>query len=274
MKIARWALGVAVIAAVNSMFLRAEDVWGQNDLEDWLDGIIIPDYYPEGEPAYVPYRQRDSLAEFQEFFERSGWSTNQFIEGLIFATTNNMTESNWTKEARRRVAKRAIWKLGEINKPAVTNFFRYLNDNDDLNCKATAIPQMFHYTNLEPEVLEYMRTMCARTNLYDCVALRVVFTMFETLSTMPDSMKPAATNRVAQYMYFAIHHVTDSQGWQDIELSRFIPAYSNSIQRLRLMQYVANSATNAWERSNAASVVQALSTIPTNQLNDVSWITE
>ena len=91
---------------------------------------------------------------------------------------------------------------------------------------------------------------------------------------MPDAMKPAATNRVAQYMYFAIHYVTDSQGWQDIELSRFIPAYSNSIQRLQLMQYVASSATNAWERSNAASVVQALSSIPTNQLNDVSWITE
>jgi hypothetical protein len=274
MKDIRWILLVATMTASYGAFLNAEDVWGQADLEDWLDGIIIPDYYPDGEPAYVPYRYRDSLPEFQEFFVKSGWTTNQFIEGLIFAATNNMTDANWADEARRRVAKRAIWKLGEINKPAVTNFFRYLNDNADLNCKATAIPQMFHYTNLEPEVLEYMRSMCARTNLYDRVALRVFFTMFETLSTMPDAMKPAATNRVAQYMYFAIHHVTDSQGWQDIELSRFIPAYSNSIQRLRLMQYVANSATNAWERSNAASVVQALSAIPTNQLNDVSWITE
>ena len=98
--------------------------------------------------------------------------------------------------------------------------------------------------------------------------------MFETLSTMPDGLKPAATNRVAQYMYFAIHHATDTQGWQDRELASFIPAYSNSIQRLSLMRYVSTSATNAWERSNAAEVVQRLESIPTNQLNDISWIAE
>ena len=98
--------------------------------------------------------------------------------------------------------------------------------------------------------------------------------MFETLSTMPNELKPAATNRVAQYMYFAIGHVTDSQGWQDIELSRFVPAYSNSLQRLSLMRYVSTSATNDWERANAAQVVQRLESMPTNQLNDVSWIAE
>ena len=98
--------------------------------------------------------------------------------------------------------------------------------------------------------------------------------MFETLSTMPDDLKPAATNRVAQYMYFAIHHVTDSQGWQDRELANFIPAYSNSLQRLSLMRYVSTSATNDWERANAAQVVQRLESLPTNQLNDVSWIAE
>ena len=69
--------------------------------------------------------------------------------------------------------------------------------------------------------------------------------MFETLSTMPDALKPAATNRVAQYMYFAIRHVTDSQGWQDREFASFIPAYSNSIQRMSAMRYVSTSATNA-----------------------------
>ena len=33
-------------------------------------------------------------------------------------------------------------------------------------------------------------------------------------------------------------------------------------------------ATNDWERSNAAQVVRRLESIPTNQLNDVSWIAE
>ena len=40
------------------------------------------------------------------------------------------------------------------------------------------------------------------------------------------------------------------------------------------MNYVAATATNAWERSNAAAVVQSLSSLPTNQLNDVSYIAE
>ena len=274
MKNVRWLSLIVTITTSFFVSLKAENVWGQADLEDWLDGIIIPDYYPDGEPAYVPYRYRDSLPEFQEFFVKSGWTTNQFIEGLIFAATNNMTDANWADENKRRISDMAIWKLSEINMSVVTNFFRTLNDDGLAHYKSTAIPEMFHYTNLEPDILSYMRTLCVHTNIYDSVATSVMSDMFETLSTMPDAMKPAATNRVAQYMYFAIHHVTDSQGWQDIELSRFIPAYSNSIQRLRLMQYVANSATNAWERSNAASVVQALSAIPTNQLNDVSWITE
>lgn len=40
------------------------------------------------------------------------------------------------------------------------------------------------------------------------------------------------------------------------------------------MRYVSVSATNDWERSNAAQVVQRLESIPTNQLNDISWIAE
>ena len=60
----------------------------------------------------------------------------------------------------------------------------------------------------------------------------------------------------------------------DGELSNFIPAYSNSLQRLSLMRYVSTSATNAWERSNAAQVVQQLESVPTNQLNNISWIAE
>ena len=98
--------------------------------------------------------------------------------------------------------------------------------------------------------------------------------MFETLDTMQDELKQAATNRVAKYMYFAIRNGTDTQGWQDRELTKFIPAYSNSLQRLSLMRYVSNSASNTWERSNAAQIVQRLEAIPTNQLNNISWIAE
>ena len=192
----------------------------------------------------------------------------------MLAFTNNATSAKWGIERDMDIAGTAGWMLSEINLPAVTNFFRLCNDEDSITFKGVTIPGMFPYTNLEPEVMLYMKTLCIRTNIYDSVATMVMHDMFETLETMQDVLKPAATNRVAQYMYFAIHHVTDSQGWQDEKLSNFIPAYSNSIQRLNLMSYVASSATNAWERSNAIAVVQMLSSLPTNQLNDVSWIAE
>ena len=237
-------------------------------------GCEPPDAFPDGGPPHVPLRNRDALPEFRRFIAGSGWTTNQFIEGLMLAFTNCTTVANWSQEEQENISGTAGWKLSEINHAAVTNFFRKCNDDGMVEYRGTTVPGMIPYTNLEPEVLTYMRTLCVRTNLYDDVATMVMYNMFDTLSSLPDAMKPAATNRVAQYMYFAIHHVTDSQGWQDIELSRFIPAYSNSVQRLGLMRYVANSATNTWERSNAASVVQMLSAMPTNQLNDIGWIAE
>ena len=248
----------------------------QAELEYILrEGFEPQDYFPNGEPAYVPHRYRNSPPEFQRFIGRVGWTTNQFLEGMAYAMTNNIVDANWGDEVKRRIAATAAWKLGEIDDPVVTNFFRRFNDSDNTDrLKNETIPPMFWRTNLEPEVFSYMRTLCVRTNVYRNVESIVMSDMFETLSTMPDELKPAATNRVAQYMYFAIGHVTDSQGWQDIELSRFIPAYSNSLQRLSLMRYVSTSATNDWERSNAAQIVQHLESIPTNQLNDISWIAE
>ena len=274
MENARCLFFIAALASSCFVALKADNAWGQSDLEDWLDGIIIPDYHPEGEPEDVPYRNRDSLPEFQEFFERSGWTTNQFIEGLMFAATNNMTEENWADESKRRVSRRAVWKLSEINVPAVTNFFRTLNDDCLVHYKLTAIPEMLYYTNLEPDVLSYMRTLCVRTNIYDSVASSVMTDMLETLSTMPDVIKPAATNRVAQYLYFSLHHTTKHLSYQDDTLAEFLPAYSNSIQRLETLRHIAATTTNSMTRANVQQRIDMLSAIPTNQLNDISWITE
>ena len=80
------------------------------------------------------------------------------------------------------------------------------------------------------------------------------------------ALQPAATNRVAQYLYFAIGHTTDDQSWQDEELIKLIPAYSNSQQRLSLMQYVAATATNTYERAYAQRAVQALLEVEAEQI--------
>lgn len=265
-----------VLATTVFLSLVVDAEWDQAELEEILCyGCAPADVVPNDPPPETPYRYRNSLPEFQGFISMSGWTTNQFIEGLICAITNNVKDENWSDEMKRRTANRAAWKLSEINDPAVTNFFYRFNDNDDTSrLKASTIPPVFWRTNLEPEIMEYMRTLCVRTNVYCKVEADVMLDMFKTLSTMPDDLKPAATNRVARYMYFAIHHATNTQGWQDRELASFIPAYSNSIQRLSVMRYVSTSATNTWERSNAAGIVQRLEAIPTNQLNDISWIAE
>ena len=269
-------LMIAVTASIGMTF-ASHGMSAMEELElACIHDFIPKDNYTDAElnQPDVPLRSKNALAEFQDFISRHGWTTNQLVESLMFIMTNNMTEANWADADKRRAAGVAAWQLSEINLPAVTNFFRQCNCVNTTRLKRYTILGMFPYTNLEPEVLDYMRTLCVRTNVYDRIAPNVMLNMFETLETMPPELKPAATNRVARYMYFAIHHVTDSQGWQDLELSNFIPSYSNSIQRLSLMQYVSTSATNAWERSNAAAIVQALSAIPTNQLNDISWIAE
>ena len=263
----------ALVASVAMLTIAAT---GQAELEDILcDGFEPIDNIPDTPRTKVPNRYRDSLPEFQRFIYRNGWTTNQLIAGLICAITNNVTDANWADADKRNTAEVAAWKLGEIDNPAVTNFFRQFNDGDDTDrLKIETIPPMFWRTNLEPEVLAYMRTLCIRTNVYCKVESIVMRDMFEALSTMPDELKSAATNRVAKYMYFAIRHVTRRMGWQDRELSNFVPAYSNSLQRLSAMRYVSASATNVWERSNAAQIVQRLESLPANQLNDISWIVE
>lgn len=227
------------------------------------------------EEPYVPLRYTDGMRRHQWYMSQSGWSTNQIVSALMLAMTNYLSDADWADERKRRCSGMAACYLSDINLPVVTNMFRHFNDSDNTpRMKLATIPGMFRYTNLEPDVLDYMRTLCVRTNVYDVAADIVAIDMFKALETMPSDLKPAATNRVAQYMYFAIHHVTDCQGWQDRELAMFIPAYSNSVQRLDLMRYVSTSATNTWERANASNVVQRLQALPSNELNNVQWITE
>ena len=226
-------------------------------------------------PPYVPYRYRNSLPQFEGFIARHGWTTNQFIAGLICAITNNVTDEKWSDMGRQRIARVATWKLGEIDNPAVTNFFRQFNDsNDTSRLKVTSVTSMFKRTNLEPEVMSYMRVLCVRTNMYSKTVPMVMRYMFDTLSTMPEELKPAATNRVAKYMYFSVRNTSEDVSWQDQELAKFIPAYSNSVQRLSAMRHVASTTENWRTRAIAQKEVDRLSSLPTNQLNDISWIAE
>ena len=262
-------LAVAVTAALAAQTVPTWDL-------AWLEHIFSGGELICGsDESYVPHRNRDALSSLGQFMTQGGWTTNQLVEALIFEMTNNMSEVNWADETKRRVARRAASRLGEINLPAVTNFFREFNDSDDTpRLKMQTIPGMIWYTNLEPEVLDYMRTLCVRTNVYDEVALTTARIMYETLETMPPELKPAATNRVAKYMYFALHHATHGFIWPDRMLAGFIPSYSNSIQRLDVSRHITETTTDSLLRAYVQHEVDRLSAIPTNQLNDISWIAE
>jgi hypothetical protein len=79
---------------------------------------------------------------------------------------------------------------------------------------------------------------------------------------------------IANYLYFSICHTTRQVVRQDRKLAFFLSAYSNSIQRLDAMRYVQSTTTNLRTRVLAQQEVDRLSAIPTNQLNDISWIAE
>ena len=252
----------------------AVDWLGQEMLERRVWAFHHEDNFPDGEPPYVPLRNRDALPEFRTFFEASGWTTNQLIEGLALAVTNNISDEVLNNEDRVRVPGNAMWKLSEINHPAVTNFFRALNEIGNPRLGPTPITAPFRYTNLEPEVLAYMRTLCARTNIYERAVDGVLFDMLETLDTMPPELKPAATKRVAKFIHYSVRHTTRQMVYQDKRLAGLVPAYSNSIQRLDAMRYVAATATNRWQRTHAQMEADRLSALPAGQLNDVPWIAE
>lgn len=248
--------------------------WSQAKFEDSISGFEPEDNFPDGEPPFVPYRERNALPEFQWVFSQSGWTTNQLIEALALAVTNNLSDEVLNSMEKRRVPSNAIWKLSEINHPAVTNFFRALNEIGEPRLGTTPIFAPFLYTNLEPEVLAYMRSLCLKTNIYERAALGVMLDMFRTLDTMPPDLKPAATNRVAKFIYFAIRHSPRGPASQDLGLAGFLPAYSNSIQRLDAMRYVESTTTNTRIRVYARKEIDRLSALPSGQLNDLPWIAE
>ena len=245
------------------------------EVERILEGKIIQDdFVNEEEPVDVPLRYRDSLKKYGYFIREQGCTTNEFVQALMLAATNGAYSLEWSEDQKDTIAARALTALSEMNRPDVTNFVRIVNADGRHHFRYVDFSTPFIHTNLEPEVLDYMRTQCVRTNLYQNLAFSVMLDMLETLSTMPPELQPAATNRVAQYFYFSLGHTIKDQAWQDRELIKLIPSYSNSLQRLSMMQYVAATATNAYHRTYAQEAVQILSSQPTNTLNNIPWIAQ
>ena len=146
----------------------------QWQFERHISQICPQDYFPDGEPPDVPLREKDALTEFQNFLSDSGWTTNQLVEALMLAFTNHAKVVRLSDEYSRDVAGVAGASQCEINIPSVTNFLRTCIDDDSLGYRGMCILGVFPYTNLEPEVMDYMKMLCVRTNIYDGVATGVM----------------------------------------------------------------------------------------------------
>ena len=269
---------VIVVACMVAVAAVAGTMYDQAALERRLYFLCLPRdnlTLEEEDALALPRRSRDALKNgFGRFIVQGGWTTNQVIEGLMFVATNYMSDANWTTERNRDKAVNAFCTLRDINHPMVTNFFRSVNNTNIRGCHDITLPGLVQYSHLEPELLDYLKGFCVQTNIYDRLATHMMMEMFECYNTLPEAEKPAAKVRLAKYMYFAIHHTTRQMAWQDRELAKFIPAYSNSLQRLSAMQYVYSTATNERQRVRASMEIERMSQLGTNQLNDVSWIAQ
>ena len=96
--------------------------------------------------------------------------------------------------------------------------------------------------------------------------------LLDGLNHVPLEDREAARRRVAQFLYYSMRQISSSQTWQDEQLAKLIPAYSNSIQRLEQVDYLRVCSTQEYEREKSLIQYNRLNAIPTNQLNDVSWI--
>ena len=267
---------IVLLFVFGATSLVAAQQWDQDRLERWLYSLRdgVDDFVNNPAPHYVPLRHRDSIAGFRDFVTIGGWTTNQLVDALICAVTNNMVAERWNTKRQQTIAWIAFSKLAEANHPAAQRFVTETCTNDVRCMLRDGLPGVFRRTNLEVSVLDYLRRVCVMTNQYDNIAGHITIDLLETLNTMPDDEKLCATNRLAAYTYFVLSHISHDQIFHDRTIAELVPVYSNSVQRLSAMRYVAATATNTYERAHAIREVQRLSALPTNELNNVSWLEE
>ena len=220
----------------------------------------------------IPTWRLDALAENRDFIEKGGWTTNQLIDAFIAAVSNRV--SDLSSGQNRAIATIAFYSLSKINHPRARSYLLMMCTNSVADIVHAGVTGVFRYSQYEPEIFDYLRKLCVMTNRYAGVVGGVALDLEECLKGVRPDKCQAATNRVAKYDYFVLWHATAHLGVVDSQLAEFIPAYSNSIQRLNAMRYVANTATNRDQAVWATNQVNRLSALPTNQLNNVSWLEE
>ena len=268
---------LAFALSVLPLLCIAGSRWTQADLENWLwaEGVSPSDdlnNLPESE--FSPEWKKDALKKYRAFITTGGWTTNELVNGFIYSITNHLYSASWPSKRDEVVASMAFGALSYVNQPQVLAFIKQICTNDVKSILGAGIAGVYRYSRFEPEVFDYMRSVCVKTNVYERWARAIAGDMELCFYQRPNYYDSLATNNFARYQYFVLKHVNASQAVVDSQIVDFVPAYSNSIQRLNAMRYVANTATNRDQAVWATNQVNRLSALPTNQLNNVSWLEE
>ena len=268
---------LAFALSVLPLLCIAGSRWTQADLENRLlaeggcpndDMNNLPDC--ESRPEW----EKDALKEYEAFVSNGGWTTNELVAGLILATTNHLYSPSWPAERDRLIAATAFSALSRINQDCARSFISQICTNGVKGILAEGVSGIYRYSQFEPEVFNYMRRVCLNTNQYERWVGCIAFSMLKCFEDRPNYYNEIATNGFARYNYYVIMHATKDVGIVDRLLARWTVSYSNSIQRLQAMRYVSQTATNAAMAVWATNQVNRLSALPTNQLNNVSWLEE
>ena len=247
--------------------------WTTERFESFLcsSRFVESDYIDE-DGTDVPNRQRDAIPLFHDVMAENGWSTNDLVCALVHTVSNGLLSANWESAETKRTVAVAVRQLADINHPAVTNYFRSISGSDLHGLEKIVFPALFKYTYLEQDVMDELSVVRTRTNAYDRAASIVAWDMLDCLASMPESLRDEAKVRVAKFMYKSMRQVTSSQTWQDEELARLIPSYSNSVERLEQLRYLKLHSSRQYEREKAAAEFERLHLMPSNTLTSVPWI--
>ena len=249
-------------------------LWDEARLSELLrtSGRFVEDDYDEDDEDDIPNWERDALPLFEDVLAESGWTTNRLVYALINVASNGLSSATWQCDEMRRSSSMAIKQLSDINHPAVTNYFHTLIGCDIHGLETIVIPSLFKYTHLEPDVIASLYSACTYTNIYDKAAPEIVMGLLDGLGNVPVEDREDAKVRVAKFMYQSMRQVTSSQTWQDEELARLIPSYSNSVERLEQLRYLKLHSSRQYEREKAAAEFERLHLMPSNTLTSVPWI--
>ena len=217
-------------------------------------------------------RREDVLGWFGHFMKTRNVTTNQLVRALIFTATNNLTEARLADERNFRLAGLSLDALSRIDLPEARSFIRTACTNDLHGMVINCAEGPFQFGNFDAETMDYMYRWCVMTNRYDRSSGFIAVAMAMKLREIPEQQRPVATTNVARFIYFSLYHTTIKVGTSEAALLEIVPSFTNSWQRLRAMEHIVNTTTNAHDRWWSGVERDRLLTLPTNQLNNVKWL--